>query len=81
MAAKTVALDQEAYAILSKAKRNGETFSDVVKRTLRPRRPLTDFAGAWKDVPAAKMREFENWRKMSRAKDLERQKRLLDQWK
>ncbi len=47
MSAKTIALDVEAYGLLSKAKRPGETFSDVVKRALGPRRPLTDFAGAW----------------------------------
>ncbi|EQD73300.1 hypothetical protein B1B_03290 [mine drainage metagenome] len=47
MSAKTIALDTEAYGLLFKAKRPGETFSEVVKRALGPRRPLTDFAGAW----------------------------------
>ena len=47
MSAKTVAPDTEAYGLLAKAKRPGETFSEVVKRALGPRRPLTDFAGAW----------------------------------
>ncbi len=81
MGTKTVALDSEAYDVLAKAKKPGETFSQVVKRVVRPKRPLTDFAGAWKDIPARKLAEFERWRLESRKADLERQKRLLGQWK
>jgi predicted CopG family antitoxin len=81
MSTKTVALDSEAYAVLAKAKRPGETFSEVVKRTMRPRRPLTDFAGIWKNIPADEMRALERWRRVSRKKDRERQRRLLGQWK
>jgi predicted CopG family antitoxin len=80
VATKTVALDVEAYELLARAKRPGESFSQVVKRVARPRISLTEFAGAWKDVPAEKMAKFERWRKASRVKDLERQKRLLRQW-
>ncbi|HEV2429384.1 MAG TPA: antitoxin VapB family protein [Thermoplasmata archaeon] len=58
MASKTIALDSEAYSVLAKAKRPGETFSHVVKRMLRPRRPLTDIAGAWKDLPNATIEEI-----------------------
>ncbi len=56
MAAKTVALDPEAYALLAKAKQPGETFSDVVKRSLHTRRPLVEFAGAWKHLSAQELR-------------------------
>lgn len=81
MSAKTVALDAEAYELLARAKRAGETFSQVVKRTLRARRPLTDFEGIWKEIPVRDLRAFERWRKDSRRKDLERQERLLGMWK
>jgi predicted CopG family antitoxin len=76
VAAKTIALDREAYGLLARAKRPGETFSDVVKRTVRPRRPLTDFAGAWKDVDPAKIAELKAWIVEGRRPDSARQQRL-----
>jgi predicted CopG family antitoxin len=77
MATKTVALDEEAYAALKRAKRPDESFSDVVKRVAVPRRPLSDFVGIWKDMPAADFETFEKWRVESRKADLERQRKLL----
>lgn len=47
VAAKTVALDNEAYAVLRERKRSSETVRAVVKRVARPRRPLADFIGIW----------------------------------
>lgn len=81
MSAKTIALDEEAYELLSKAKRPGETFSHVVKRTVRPRVPLVQFAGAWKDIPAAKLREIQRIRRESRKLDRKREKDLEARWK
>ncbi|HYM40450.1 MAG TPA: antitoxin VapB family protein [Thermoplasmata archaeon] len=72
MGQKTVALDGEAYELLRKKKREGETFSDVVKRLARKPRSIMDFAGAWKDVPSedlAKIREF-----LRRGRELDRRK-------
>jgi predicted CopG family antitoxin len=69
---KTIALDREAYDLVAKAKRPGETFSDVVKRTVRPRRPLTDFAGTWKEVDPAKIAELKAWITEGRRPDLAR---------
>ena len=45
MPARTVALDEEAYDLLRRAKLKDETFSDAVKRLARPRRPLSDLPG------------------------------------
>lgn len=51
MKTKTIALDSEAYELLRDHRREGETFSDVVKRLARRGRPLSDFAGAWRELP------------------------------
>lgn len=48
METKTIALDREAYELLRRRKRKGESFSDAVKRVAREARPLSAFAGVWK---------------------------------
>lgn len=48
MATKTISLDEEAYERLRAEKREGESFSDVVKR-LAGERSWTDVAGIWAD--------------------------------
>lgn len=59
MDVKTVGLDREAYSRLKAEKRVGETFSDVVKRLTRKRRPLMDFAGSWKELPPEDVKAFD----------------------
>ncbi|MBS3142205.1 antitoxin VapB family protein [Candidatus Woesearchaeota archaeon] len=50
MGTKTINLMDDAYEMLNKAKLEGESFSDVVRRILGEKRMrLEDFAGAWKD--------------------------------
>lgn len=46
MATKTVRLDEEAYERLRNRKREGESFSDAVKR-LAGERSLVEVAGIW----------------------------------
>ena len=55
MPVKTGTLSEDAYAALAALKREGESFSDVVRRLTRKGRSLLEFAGAWKDVPKGKM--------------------------
>lgn len=58
MAVKTVTLAEDAYAALAALKKEGESFSDVVRRLARGNRSLLEFAGDWEDVPADRMREY-----------------------
>lgn len=77
MPSKMVSLDTDAYEILKAKKRSGDSFSDVVKRELRPRRPLSQFAGIWKDLPKADVEEVKALIREGRRLDLEKQNRLL----
>ena len=78
MAAKTVALDAEAYQLLVRAKRPGETFSEVVRRKLRPPSRISDLAGSLSDVPSRVWSEIEQERGAERRSD-SRRRRLLEQ--
>ena len=77
MAGKTIALDSEAYEILSAAKNPGETFSQVVKRRMRPRVPLSSFAGAWSHVPKRTLRAIRAGISASRDVDTKRRAVLV----
>jgi predicted CopG family antitoxin len=58
---KTVTLSEDAYLALAARKREGESFSEVVRRLTRTERSLQEFVGAWEDVPPDKLARFEAW--------------------
>lgn len=58
MPVRTVTITEDAYAALAALKREGESFSEVIRRLTRGNRSLLEFAGAWKDVPEEKLRRF-----------------------
>jgi predicted CopG family antitoxin len=78
MAAKTVALDPEAYEMLRRQRRAGETFSDAVKRLSGRRRSLLDFAGIWKEIPSEDLERIRTFLAEGRRRDRERMQRLFD---
>lgn len=57
--AKNIAVADDVYEMLSKEKREGESFSDVIRRMGKRRRSLLEFAGAWTDIPDEEFREME----------------------
>lgn len=77
MESTSIALDREAYNLLKSHKRPGESFSQVVKRLAGKARPLSSFAGAWKDLPEKLFREIEENRKRERQLEEERFRRLF----
>jgi predicted CopG family antitoxin len=80
METKTIALDREAYELLRRRRRKGETFSDAVKRIARDPRPLSDFAGAWRThLSERDIREIQEAIARGRAADRERMRKSLRQ--
>jgi predicted CopG family antitoxin len=61
MAVKSVTLSEDAYEALAARKREGESFSEVVRRLTRTERSLREFVGGWEDVPQARLAPFEEW--------------------
>jgi predicted CopG family antitoxin len=51
MAVKTIALDPPTYELLRRARQEGETFSDTVRRLATPRHRTSEYAGIWADMP------------------------------
>ena len=73
---KTIALDQEAYALLKSHKKGAESFSDVVKRHFRPRRKLSEIVGAWIDLSEREKRVLAEDRKSGKEADHRRSERV-----
>jgi predicted CopG family antitoxin len=66
MGTKTISLSDDAYRILSAAKKPGESFSDTVKRVFK-KKPLSSFAGAWSGLEKEKIKEIRELIKKERA--------------
>ena len=61
---KVISLSDSAYSKLKAMKRPGESFSDVALRLSGERKPLSAFAGIWKDLDTDSMkREIAEGRK------------------
>ena len=61
--AKTIAIADDVYKMLSKEKEDDESFSDVIRRISKRKKSLLEFAGAWADIPEEEFREMEAvWR-------------------
>ncbi len=58
MGVKTITVSEDAYEALAALKREGESFSDVVRRLARTSRSLLEFAGDWESVSDEAMRDY-----------------------
>jgi predicted CopG family antitoxin len=74
MTAKTIALDPETYTLLRGAKRPGDSFSDVIRRQLRPPSRISDLSGTLKDFPDSEWKQIERTRRAARRRDEQRRR-------
>lgn len=78
MATKTISLAEDAYERLKRAKREGESFSDVVRR-LTSGVALAEFHGALSEDTADELEELIASRRASHAeRRTDRRERLLE---
>ena len=75
MGSMNISIRDEVYRELKRRRAEGESFSDVIERLLRPVK-LSDFAGAWAGIDGDERREMEAHRKRRRDLDAQRAKRL-----
>lgn len=80
MASKTVALDNEAFELLSRQKKGDESFSDTVKRLARPRRPISFFGGMWSDMSENEHKELDRTYSDLKAADRRRAENVRRMW-
>ena len=50
MGTKTISIMDEVYDMLAKARNKGESFSDVIRRSVSNSKDILEVAGAWSDL-------------------------------
>lgn len=57
--AKNIAVADDVYEMLTKAKQENESFSDVIRRWRQKKGSILDFYGMWADIPEKEWKEME----------------------
>jgi len=67
MTTKTITIMEDAYKILAKAKKKGESFSDTIRRVVGKKKDISEFSGIWSDEYADSVKiNIKDLRKRSR---------------
>jgi len=82
MAVKNISIMEDVYRLLLARKKASESFSDVIRRTVKEKRDIMQFAGAWKNIPDKEIEEMKNdikeLKKRTTKNLLEKVKRMHD---
>ena len=50
MGTKNISIMKDVYELLLRRKTANDSFSDVIRRELKMKKSIMEFAGAWKDI-------------------------------
>ena len=68
---------EDVYRMLLARKKASESFSDVIRRTVKEKRDIMEFAGAWKNISEEEIKEMkENIKKARKKATLELSSRI-----
>ncbi len=60
MGTKTISIMDDVYELLVKSKHKNESFSDIIRRTLKARSDFSDVIGGWSDISDSEFAKIEN---------------------
>lgn len=60
MSTKTISIMYDVHKLLLSKKIDGESFSDLIRRTFVKDRDIMKFAGAWKDISDERMKRIKD---------------------
>ncbi len=58
MGVKNISIMEDVYRMLLARKKASESFSDLLRRTIRQKRDIMEFAGAWKNISNERVNEM-----------------------
>ncbi len=79
MGTKTISIMDDVHRLLVVNRYEDESFSDVIRRTLKKKRKLSEFAGVWNNISDKEIEEINKnimlLRKRATEENVKRQKR------
>lgn len=71
MGTKNISIMEDVYRLLLARKRARESFSDVIRRSVKEKRNIMEFVGGWKHISDVEIDKMKNDIKLMRKKSSE----------
>jgi predicted CopG family antitoxin len=78
MGTKTISIMDDVYGMLVARKRASESFSELLRRSVKEKSDIMEFAGAWKDVRDGRIEEMKKDIKKVKIKSSEELKKRIE---
>jgi len=60
MVVKNISIMEDVYKMLVARKKATESFSDLIRRTIKQKRDIMEFAGVWKNISDERIEKMKN---------------------